>query len=115
MFGIGIQDNKLKRETIELQIFNVYDLATKQYLNDEDVDAILQTLGLTRVPLIYPPFELNHTVEQLVVMSMIKSKLNPTVWAEGVVFRPLIESVEKHLGRFSFKVINPEFLLKHNE
>jgi len=115
MFGIGIQDNKLKRQSVELAVFNVYDLAIKQYLDRDDFLKVVSDLGLTPAPLVYEPFVLDHTVDQLVMMSMIKSKLNPDVWAEGIVVRPVKESTEKGLGRFSFKVINPEFLLKHGE
>ena len=115
IFGLGIQGNKLKRETIELAIFNVFDLETRQYLGTAELNKVLADLGLTKVPEVYLPFVLDHTVDQLVVMAMVKSKLNPDVWAEGIVVRPVIESTEKDLGRFSFKVINPEFLLKFGE
>ena len=55
-------------------------------------------------------------------MATIKSKVQPEVWAEGVVIRPLKDSAENLLsleslltGRVSFKAINPEFLLKYGE
>lgn len=115
MWGIGIQDNKLKATTVNLSVFNVYDLSTKTYLSRDDFNKVVGELGLTAVPTVYDSFVLDHTVDQLVIMSMIKSKINPQVWAEGIVVRPVIESTEKGLGRFSFKVINPEFLLKHGE
>lgn len=115
MWGIGIQDNKLKSTTVNLSVFNVYDLETKTYLGRNDFLQVVADLGLTPVPTVFESFVLDHTVDQLVMMSIRKSIINPEVWAEGIVVRPITESVEKGLGRFSFKVINPEFLLKHSE
>lgn len=116
MFGLGIQGNKLNRPTVELRIFNVWDLETKQYLDRDAAKAVAADLGLEWVPELFGgPFVLDHTVDQLVTMSTFKSTLNKDKWAEGMVVRPLEEGIEKDLGRFSFKVINPEFLLKYEE
>ena len=56
--------------------------------------------------------QLNHTVDALVNYAKGKSVLNQATIREGVVIRPLIERKDPTLGRWSFKVINPEFLLK---
>ena len=54
-------------------------------------------------------------------MSIIKSLICPSTWAEGIVIRPLYEkkdlllSKEMSNGRVSFKAINPEFLIKYGE
>lgn len=115
MFGLGIQGNKLQRPSVELRVFNVFDLDTRKFLDRDDFIEVVADLGLDPVPTAYEPFVLDHTVDQLVMMSMIKSYLNPGVWAEGIVIRPVVEDQEKDLGRFTFKVINPEFLLKFGE
>ena len=52
--------------------------------------------------------ELGSTVQDLVEFSKGKSVINPNIEREGVVIR-CIENGNKIL---SFKVINPEFLLK---
>ena len=57
---------------------------------------------------------LDHTVDQLVEMSKANSVLKP-VKREGIIFRPIVEDTDRKLGRLSFKVINPEFLLQHKE
>jgi len=50
------------------------------------------------------------------MMSIGKSHIQEDVWREGIVIRPMVEvENERGLGRFSFKVINPEFLLKYGE
>jgi hypothetical protein len=48
-------------------------------------------------------------------MSGGSSVLNTDIQREGLVFRPLVEEQDHELSRLSFKVINPEFLLKYNE
>jgi hypothetical protein len=59
---------------------------------------------------------LNHTVDELVALSVGTSVLNPAVPREGVVFRPPVEEPDEDVGgRLSFKVINPQFLLKYDE
>jgi hypothetical protein len=42
--------------------------------------------------------------------------LNPKTQREGLVFRPAVERQDPDVGgRLSFKVINPQFLLKFDE
>lgn len=115
IFGEGIQGNKLKQPGLNFRVFNVYDLATKSYKGYNDFINIVNNLNLQTVPILTVNWELNHTVDQLVMWSIDKSSINTEVWREGIVFRTMEEDVDKDLGRFSFKVINPEFLLKHNE
>jgi len=50
----------------------------------------------------------------LVAMATRRSSISPDVWSEGIVIRPLEEQSFEG-GRVSFKVINPEFLLKFGE
>ena len=57
---------------------------------------------------------LNHTVDELVQMSIAKSVLNDSTYREGIVCRPINESSDIDVDRASFKVINPEFLLQWN-
>ncbi|RYX99082.1 hypothetical protein EON78_03970 [bacterium] len=71
---------------------------------------------MSSVPVVDTDFTLNHFVDNLVEMSKGYSLLNNKVKREGIVIRPLeeINNVEE-IGRLSFKVINPDFLLKYNE
>lgn len=112
MFGPSIQDNKLKRVTTDLAVFNVFDLESRTYLSREEFYEFCAAQGLTPAPEVYEPFVLDQSVDQLVTRATIRSKLNPEVWAEGIVIRAVNETEWKGLGRSSFKVINPEFQLK---
>ena len=115
--GPGVQKNKLALKEHIVFMFNVLDLATKTFVNYEELKDLLSLMHLPMVPVIDERFEITEetTVQSMVALATRKSALNPKVWAEGIVVRPLIEGYHRKLGRFSFKVISPEFLLKNNE
>lgn len=115
LVGPGVQNNKLQLKSLTVYWFNVADPVKREYYAFKEFKDTIAALGLQTVPILEEDFELNHTVDQLVVKSIGKSALNKDVWREGIVVRPHIERQERGLGRFSFKVINPEFLLKYNE
>ena len=71
-----------------------------------------RSLGLETVPIIAADLKLPNDIQGLVRMATRKSLLCPDAWAEGLVIRPLVEHNDPLIGRVSFKVINPEFLLK---
>jgi RNA ligase (TIGR02306 family) len=111
--GPGIQKNKYGLTDYEIFFFNVYDIDEHKYLDLHDFQCVIEGIGLRTVPIL-DVIELNHTVDQLVEMSKGSSILKP-VKREGIIFRPIIEDFDPKLGRLSFKVINPEFLLQHKE
>ena len=115
LLGPGIQKNKYGLGGVELRIFNLIDIATLRCVDHADFAGMLDTVDLNAVPEV-GVIELNHTVDELVKLSIGKSLLNKNVQREGLVFRPLVEEHEPTLGgRLSFKVINPKFLLKYDE
>ena len=115
--GPGVQKNKLALKEHIVFMFNVLDLATKTYVNYEELKDLLSLMHLPMVPVIDERFEITEetTVQSLVALATRKSALNPKVWEEGIVIRPLVEGYHRKLGRFSFKCINPQFLLKNDE
>lgn len=122
LVGEGIQSNKLKLRGQTVMIFNAYDIDAKEYLNYTAFAELLAKLEIPTVPVISTEYELESDINAIVKMATIKSKVQPEVWAEGVVIRPLKDSAENLLsleslltGRVSFKAINPEFLLKYGE
>jgi RNA ligase (TIGR02306 family) len=115
VYGLGVQGNKLKQDTIKFAAYNIYDLTDKRYLNLEEFTNTARELDIPIVPIWAFNVTLDHNIDSLVVCSMIKSAINPDVWAEGIVVRPIIECTDDDLGRLSFKAINPEFLIKFGE
>lgn len=115
LHGMGIQKNKYQMPDVQFRVFNVYNIQSGEYLDLLGMLSFCNTLGLETVPILETDIRLNHTVADLVEISKGVSALNGKVKREGLVWRPLIEERDKDLGRLSFKIINPEFLLQHKE
>ena len=74
---------------------------------------MIEFLGLTNVPVL-DTICIEKSVDEWVEYAKGKSLL-ADIEREGIVVRPIKEKVDIELGRLSFKVINPEFLLKFKE
>lgn len=114
LLGPGIQGNKYGLKENVICWFNVFDIDAYKYLDKEDFASFVSSLGFKTVPFI-GEFVLNNTVDELVEISKGKSLLNDKIHREGIVIRPCEEKEDRKLGRVSFKVINPDFLLKFGE
>ncbi|OQY44781.1 MAG: RNA ligase [Anaerolineaceae bacterium 4572_78] len=113
IIGPGIQKNKYKLPKYKLVVFNAFNIDDYKYLNYVDFVALIQKLGLETVPILRDDYILGQDdVNALVAMSQAKGVLNPKSHREGIVIRPVVESQDFELGRLSFKVVNPKFLLK---
>jgi hypothetical protein len=114
--GNGIQGNKYNLKNIDLRLFNVFDIDKSEFLNDKDAKNVAKELGVEWCPhvLDYVIRE-DSTIEELLALAEGPSVLNPNQTREGLVFRPLQESRDDDLGRFSFKAISNAFLLKTGE
>ena len=115
--GEGIQGNKYKIRGQHIYFFNAYDFKNKKYLNITEFSKLAAKLDISLVPLVLGPHLLKNSVDKMVEFATRKTILQREgdIWAEGVVFRPIEEIFDPDIGRLSFKVINPEFLLKHGE
>lgn len=113
--GPKVQGNWYELAELDLRVFNYFDIDKYQYANCRDLATLVNNrLGLKTVPHV-GDIVLDHSVDQLVTLATIKSTVKPDKWAEGCVFRPVEEQRDIELGRLSFKVINPEYLLtKHD-
>lgn len=116
LVGPGIQSNKLGLPAVTWFAFNAYDIRLKKFLDHREFIEWCEKNNVPHVPVIEADFSLNgQTVDTLVTYVTRKSLINPQTWIEGGVFRPHVEQHDSDLGRLSFKVINPEFLLKYGE
>lgn len=122
LIGEGIQGNKLRLKGQTVRFFNAFNIDSFEYLSLDRFVQICQQLQLPTVPMINTEYELDDDIEALVSMATIPSALRPDTWAEGIVIRPLVEKIDLLLssenfnnGRVTFKVVNPEFLLKYGE
>lgn len=115
VIGNGIQGNKYKLNGVEWRIFSIFDIDSYKYLDFSEFLEVATVLGLATVPIVEHRHILEEDVEALVRLSNASSFLNSNTIREGIVMRPLVEEVDSQLGRLSFKIINPEFLLANNE
>lgn len=110
LLGEGIQGNKYKLKGNTILWFNCFDIDKCEYM---DITSTAYNLGLKVVPQL-GKLTLNHSVDELVELAKGKSAL-ADIHREGIVIRPCIEKTDYELGRLSFKVINPDFLVKYDE
>jgi hypothetical protein len=111
ILGTGIQGNKYKVDGYEFYAFNlIYSdqevCQEKKYINSLNM-MTLTKYGIKYVPIINDNFMLKNTIPEMVEYAKGKSTLLP-IDREGVVIR----NYEKNI---SFKVINPDFLLKNDD
>ncbi len=107
ILGTNIQGNKYKVRKFEFYAFNLIwpDLKASWHFMEYQ----LRPFNVKCVPFISSGFALPETMEGIVNLAGIsRSELNRDTIREGIVVR----NYEKNI---SFKVINPEFLLKNNE
>ncbi len=95
--------HNLEREQIRL--FNIY--VNGKRLNQKEFIEVCLANNIPHCPM-YKTIVLNHTLEEVIKMSEIKDILNPSVDAEGLVWRCLKDNL-------SFKVINNNYLIHNNE
>lgn len=108
--GEGIQKNPLKQTDRKLYLFNVI-------LDDKRIAqcnwSMVKSEGFKNIPevpmLFYLGFSENQSIQEIVTgLAGEKSVINPKLQREGVVCR----NYDKFI---SFKILNPEYLLKHEE
>lgn len=113
IIGPKIQKNRGKIPEIELRVFTVQSLHPKTLMDRIDLDSFLESINegeemkLESVPVI-GTFAPNHFSSFDNILDFVRSKeLNKFLSIEGVVFRST-----KNL-KTSFKVINPDYLIKN--
>jgi len=116
ILGQKIQGNKYKFQAHNLLVYSMFDIDQFAYLNYEDFITVAKQAGFKTVPVLRDDYILgDDDVDRLVALSNEKSVLNPQLPREGIVIRPVVEAQDSELGRLSFKVVNPVFLLKYEE
>lgn len=115
LLGPGIQKNKYKLPNLILKVFNIFDIQQGRYLDFHELRETCHLLQLDMVPIVSENHVLQDTVDSLVELSRGASLLSRDSQREGLIFRPLREEQDEDLGRLSWKVISPSFLLKHDE
>lgn len=118
VIGSGIQKNPLKIKGQEVYFYNVFLIDEHRYLDFYEFMVFFANIGLKTVPVLDTTFKLHNNIDELVYFATWKSIINENVYAEGVVIRAKDEHKCSEMleftnqDRLSFKVVNPEYLLK---
>ena len=123
LLGPGIQGNKYKLTEYTIRFFNAYDIDKKKRYCHNELKQLLKTIDLPMVPILFEDVVMHNNVDEWVKMvSSIRGNFTTDVMDEGIVVRPMEDFTipielwtEIESTNISFKVINPEFLLKYNE
>ncbi len=115
LLGPGIQQNKYQLINFDIMFYNAWDINVHRFFEFDEFISICNDIGVKTVPIIGKVI-LDHSVNDLVGMSRGDSVLYKTP-REGFVWRAVNSEGDSDpkIGRLSFKVINPDFLLKHGE
>lgn len=104
--GVGsVQGNPLKLKEDDLYVFNFKDSESGRY-DSIAGRSIIEKMGMKWVPIL-GEVQMPDTMEELKALATGKSKVNPDVMREGIVYRSLD-------GSDSFKNVSREYLIKHN-
>lgn len=105
ILGEGIQGNKYNIKGLDFYVFNIFD----NYDNYDNIEQVqlASSLRLKCVPTINTSFDLLPTIAENVEYSKGKSTLT-NIQREGIVVRNYNQNI-------SFKIINPDFLLKYQD
>jgi len=116
--GPKLQGNNLKLKEHDLFVFDVYDMSNNCYLNYNEFLDFCEIYGLQTVEIEHVVFQQHNRFDISLENFLLTAKgnyPNTDVVREGIVIRPLIERKSKTLKgeRFSFKVINNDYLTRH--
>ena len=106
--GGKVQKNIYQLPSHRIFLFEVYDMESKKYYNYEQFMEFCHKYEFEHCPVVYENFALPDTVQEMLKMSMRNDEIVPgvSVMSEGLVVRRMDDY------SVSFKVKNPEYLLK---
>lgn len=116
--GPSIQKNRYAFSEHMFFVYHVFNIDEHQYFYHVGLEDFCTTVGFNHVPVIARNFYLDEnmkTVDDAVEYSVGKSLVNKDIQREGVVVKSALEKRDPDVGRLSFKVINPKYLLKYEE
>jgi ATP-dependent RNA circularization protein (DNA/RNA ligase family) len=107
--GHGIQGNKYHKNCVDFYVFNVaeYHKGQTEYYDQPRQSLFCVKFDLTTVPILWSYTSIFPSIPEMVSVSQGQSR-EYDIPREGIVVR-------NYPNNISFKVINPNFLLKYNE
>lgn len=116
LVGPGIQKNRLGLKQHEVFVFNLFSITEHNYFSGMTIRNICDDYGLQMVPVLDWEHTIHNDVQKYIdTYNDMTHGMYQNNQIEGVVIRPLKEIYDNYHGRISFKVINNNFLLKHED
>jgi len=117
IIGPSIQKNRYALSEHMFLIYHVFNIDEHKYFHHIALESFCAEAGLLEyVPVLARNFYLDeYTVDSIVEYSIGKSLINKDIQKEGIVIKSALEKKDPDIGRLSFKVINPKYLLKYEE
>ncbi len=114
VFGRGVGKNRLGLKELHFAIFDVFDLKARAYSGHRGIGDHAVLLKIPAVRTVASGDCFDETVDSMVRMS--RGVYENGTPREGIVVRPTSVVQSRVLGgRLSFKVVNPDYLLKYGE
>lgn len=107
IIGEGIQKNKYEIKGYDFYAFNLIHSYDNKRDDDYTMRFFLSEQNIKCVPLLRNHLILNDNIHECINEAKGISTINPKIYREGIVVR----NYEKYI---SFKIINPDFLLKYD-
>lgn len=104
-YGPKIQGNIYRVPELEFKVFLIFDIDAQTYLPYHEMHLLIKELDLTMVPEVGGNHPIVNDIKYYVELSKGKSAIKSDILREGIVIRSMTDN-------FSFKSINPEYLLK---
>lgn len=119
VIGEEIQGNKYNISDVDFYVFNIFEIKKNRYLSFNEMLVFCAKYHFKMVPILRIKTKLSYNLlSQLwVEFSNDYSKINDKVLREGIVIRAM-DNENRYISKvgqiLSVKVINPEFMIKHN-
>jgi RNA ligase (TIGR02306 family) len=116
--GPAIQKNRYKLADHMLFVYHVFDIDNYRYFSHNDLEDFSTEFGFNIVPTVARGIfleECMRSVDEAVEFSVGQSLIYKDMQREGIVVKSALEKRDPDIGRLSFKVINPKYLLKYED
>lgn len=113
--GEGIQKNRMGLKGHHLYVFNIVNIKTRKILGLESMKEFCARNALIHVPIFKTETFNYNSVDELVEIAT-QCRYENGALGEGYVIRAVTPMLSRVLhGSMSFKVLNPVYLVKHDE
>lgn len=110
MYGMGINGNRHKKNTVDIAVFDVYDIDKRRFLTHKEMVAFATEMGLPTVPVVFEDQPLlSENIEPWLKLANSQRYVGGLL-AEGIVVR----TSDGKNPYISFKVISQEYLVKYD-